>query len=299
MPRSVEIKHKIIQGRDDGPHLLISGGVHGDEYEPMKAVRRLIREVNPDELRGRLTLVPCLNEPAFENAARCAHDEKDLSRTFPGRSDGTITERVAHAAAPFIRTADYFIDLHTGGRVMAVVPMSGYTLHADEKVLEVQRRMARAFNLPVIWGTNPNLDGRSLSVARDAKVPAIYAEWMGGNGCNPEGVDDYVEGCLNVMAELDMIDRAPPRSRIRHVVEDNRPNSGYLQINYNAKANGYFEPVVKLDDLVQISDTLGMVVDPVGEVLETVVSKQQGIVLALRTLPRVDQGDCLAVILEL
>lgn len=299
MGATVVLKRKCIEGDQAGPHLLITGGVHGDEYEPMEAIRQLILEIDPARLRGRLTLVPCVNEPAFENRTRSGPDGLDLARTFPGDPDGSITERIANAGAGLIAEADYYIDLHSGGLAMTVSPMSGYTLNPDPHILDTQRRMAKAFNLPIIWGTDPNLDGRSLSAARDANVPAAYAEWGGGGGCDPRGVRDYVDGCLNVMAELKMIDRDRPRPRVQHVVEDPRPQSGHMQGNYNARTNGHFEPDVQLDDAVTVGDRLGAIVGPLGDVLDTVASTQQGIVLTLRALPRVERGDCLAVVLEL
>lgn len=302
MPHPIHLKHHTITGSRPGPRLLITGGVHGDEYEPMAAVRRLITLVKPADLAGRLTLIPTVNESAFERRARCAADGLDLARTFPGlppeSADATITHRIAHEAAKFIRDADYYIDLHTGGLALKAMPMSGYTLIDDPAVLAKQRAMARAFNLPIIWGTTPKLNGRSLSVARDARVPAIYAEWGGGGGCDPAGVQAYVDGCLNVMASLGMIDRAMPADAVRTVVEDNRENSGHMQINYNATAAGYFEPAAKLGDHVNPGDSVGHIVSPVGQVLQTMRFHQQGLVLVLRTLPAVQPGDCLAVVLE-
>ena len=129
MSDAVALKVKIITGARDGPDLLVIGGVHGDEFESMAAIRRLIAAVDPLQLRGRLICIPVVNEPAYWRGQRTAEDELDL---------------------------------------------------------------ARALNMPIIWGTYPHLDGRTLSVARDAKVPAIYAEWMGGGVCDPAGVDaDY------------------------------------------------------------------------------------------------------------
>jgi len=61
----MELKRKEIVGTRRGPHLLITGGVHGDEFEPMAAVRQLMREVAAEHLRGRLTLVPVVNERAY------------------------------------------------------------------------------------------------------------------------------------------------------------------------------------------------------------------------------------------
>ncbi len=178
------IHSRTITGTQPGPHLLITGGVHGDEFEPMVAARRLLKELKPADLRGRVTIVPVVNELAFARGERTAEDGKDLARTCPGRDDGTVTEQIAAELSRLIRTADYYIDLHTAGTVLQLLPLSGYCLIGDEHVLGMQRRMARAFNLPIIWGTNARLDGRSLSVARDAKIPAIYVEHGGGGTCD-------------------------------------------------------------------------------------------------------------------
>jgi uncharacterized protein len=142
--------------------------------------------------------------------------------------------------------ADYYIDLHTGGTTLCVWPLAGYMLHPDASVLDKQRAMARAFNLPVTWGTDSKLEGRSMSVARDAKVPAIDTEYLGGGRCSPSGVTAYVEGSLNVMGCLGMLDRAPPPSDVQFAVEDPRPSSGHMQGCYPAVANGYFEATVEL-----------------------------------------------------
>ena len=178
----MQLQKRVIEGRLPGPSLLITGGVHGDEFEPMIAVRRLMARPEWSQLRGRLTLAPVVNEAALARGSRVAEDGLDLARTCPGRANGSITEQAAHALSAMIREADYYIDLHTGGTALSVWPLAGYMLHANAEVLEKQRLMARAFNLPLIWGTDANLEGRSLSVARDANVPAIYAEYEGGDG---------------------------------------------------------------------------------------------------------------------
>lgn len=298
MADPIQLKHRIIEGGEPGPHLLIIAGVHGDEYEGPAAIHRLAELIDADGLRGRVTLVPIVNEASFWRAQRTAEDELDLARTCPGKPDGAVTERTAYAISELIRAADYLIDMHSGGIAMRVAPMSGYQLHRDQGVRAVSRRMARAFNLPIIWGTTPDLDGRTLSVARDANVPAIYTEYQGGGECDPAGVDAYVDGCLNVMAELNMIDREQPESHVELVVEDDRPGSGHMQINYPAPIDGLFTAAVALRDTVQIGDVLGTVTDVLGETKHEIAALQNGIVLTLRTLTRVHEGDCLAVILE-
>lgn len=285
-------------GATDGPHLLVTGGVHGDEFEPMAAIRRLMREVDRAQLRGRLTLIPVANEAAFLRGTRTAADELDLARTCPGKPDGSITEQTAYALSEIIRAADYYIDLHTGGTIMSVLPLTGYKLVPDEAIREKQRRMAHAFNLPVVWGTDYRLDGRTLSVARDAGVPAIYAEYLGSGLCDPVGIEAYVEGCLNVMAELDMLDRERPASRVEHTVNDFRESAGHMQIRNPAPITGFFEPSVRLGGNVNAGEPLGIVTDPLGDNVITVPSQESGMVIVLRTFSRVYAGDTLAVILE-
>jgi len=299
----VQIQKIQLAGPHDGPHLLVIGGVHGDEFEPMRALRRLAREVDATALRGRLTLVPVANEAAFMQGTRMAEDNLDLARTCPGKPDGSITERTAYALSELIRTADYFIDLHTGGCTMSIWPLVGFTLVPDQRVLDAQRRMARAFNLPVVWGTDYRLQGRTLSVARDAKIPSIYAEYLGSGLCDSGGVEAYVEGCLNVMAELEMVESAslphqPVASRIQYEVDDHRESAGHLQIRNPSPHTGFFQPAVQLGQRIAIGDPLGEVSDVLGEVRTVVKSQESGVVIVLRTFSRVFEGDALAVILE-
>jgi predicted deacylase len=290
-----------IAGERAGPHLLITGGVHGDEFEPMAAARQLARELRPEELRGKVTLVPVVNEPAFRLGNRCGEDGLDLARTCPGRADGSVTERIAFALSQLIRSADLYIDLHTGGTRLMVLPLTGFVLHPDLAVLEQQRRMARAFGLPLIWGTDPNLPGRSLSVARDADIPAIYAEYLGGGRFEPAGVEAYVDGCRRVMGEFGLLDEKPENPAPNHaplLVEDSRPGAGHMQVNHPTPRDGFFTPAVKLGQRVQVGDVLGTVCDLLGQRMEVIHSRYAGMVIVLHTFPRVAADVSVAVVLE-
>lgn len=295
----MELQSHAIVGEESGPHVLVTGGVHGDEFEPMAAIRRLMREIDPSHLKGRVTLIPVVNEAAFRLGQRAAEDGLDLARTCPGRSDGSITERVAAALSAHIRAADYYIDLHTGGTRLRVLPLAGYVLHRDPAILETQRRMARAFGLPIIWGTDPNLNGRSLSVARDAGVPAIYTEYHGGGSCDPQGVVAYVEGVLGVLAEFGMIERSPVvPSHPPIFIEDDRPGAGHMQMNHPVECEGFFEPCVELGQQVQLGARLGTVCDPLGNRVVPVIANRTGVLLVLHTFSRVNAGDSVAVVME-
>lgn len=300
----VELISYQYQGLSPGPHVLVTGGVHGDEFEPPVAIGKLIdrfRSSRSDSklLCGRLTLIPVVNQAAFLRGHRVAEDGLDLARVCPGNPHGSITEQAAFALSQHIRSADYYIDLHAGGTSYAVHPLTGYVLHRDRTILEQQRAMADAFNLPVVWGTCAELEGRSLSVARDAGVPAIYAEFHGSGQCDPEGGRAYEQGCLNVLAHLKMVPAEAAPSRILYRVEDPRPNSGYLQICYPSPTTGLFEPSVQLGEKVQRGDLLGRVWDPASGNTRSIESTQDGLVLTLRTFNRIREGESLGAILEL
>jgi predicted deacylase len=293
-----ELRVKTIEGNSAGPHLLITGGVHGDELEPVAAICRLLTRIDPVELRGRVSLCPVVNEGAFLRGQRTAEDGLDLARTCPGTPNGTMTERAAWLLCRWIRMVDYYIDLHSGGAAYRIVPLVGYMLHPDHSVLDAQRRMARAFNLPLIWGTDSRLEGRTLSVARDAAIPAIYAEFQGGGTCDAEGVAAYVDGCLSVMRSLDMIQQQESPSQVKWVVEDSRAGSGQLQNQHRARRSGLFQPLVKLGDVLARGTPLGKVGDVVGEPSDTVLAEEDGMVVCLATPRRVRKGQGLAVLVN-
>lgn len=298
MTSAISLSQRTIEGTARGPHLVITAGVHGDEFEGMAACRRLIAELDPKRLSGKVTIVPVVNEQAFLCGQRTAEDGLDLARRCPGNPAGSITDRIAVALTRLIQSADYYIDLHSGGAARCVAPLAGYMVHSDAAILDKQRRMAKAFNLPLVWGTSSALEGRSLSVARDAGVPAIYTEYLGSGVCNEQGVDDYYEGCLNVMRELEMIERATPYNKVERVVEDIRPDSGHLQIAHPAPITGYFEPAVKLWQEVRVGELIGRVVNSVGNEVRDIHAQSGGIVICLMTFSSVLAGTGLVVVLE-
>ncbi|MBM80087.1 MAG: succinylglutamate desuccinylase [Planctomycetaceae bacterium] len=301
---SIQLKLKSFKSEVDGPKLLITGGVHGDEFEPIAAIHRLIKLFETDDpvtasFRGQVKFIPIVNEAAFIRGHRMAEDGLDLARVCPGSADGSITEQAAAALSEQIEQADYYIDLHTGGTELSVFPLAGYTLHQDPQILEVQRRMAHAFNLSVVWGTAGNLKGRSLSVARDGNVPAIYTEHLGQATCHQDGVDAYVDGCLNVMGELGMLAREQPASRIRYDVEDPRPGSGHMQVQNPSPMTGFFQPAVELGQEVKSGEPLGDVISLDGSQACTINAEYDGVVLVLRTFPRVRKDESIGVVMAL
>jgi predicted deacylase len=289
--------HEIV-GHRDGPHLLIIAGVHGDEWEPMVAVRTLACEVRPENLAGKLTLIPVVNEPAYRRGQRVGDDGLDLARTCPGRRDGSETERIAFELCELMRTADYLIDLHTGGVQLRLWPLAGYMLHPNGPVLEQQRLMAHAFNLPFVWGTDASLNGRTLSSARDLGIPAIYAEYLGSAPFCDTAVTAFAQGCRNVMMGLEMLPGTLPACQVRFVCEDASPGSGHLQVCHPAPGSGLFYPLVELGSRVEAGSPIGNFIADGEDATASIVADRSGRVVSLRGLARVQPGDGLAVVVD-
>lgn len=283
-----------------GPHLLISAGVHGDEYEPILAARELVQRLPTLLTAGKVTIVPVVNPDAFHRGSRLGGDGLDLARICPGKADGTPSEKAAAMISEEIRQADYYIDMHTGGCAFRIYPLAGYMLHPSGNVLERQRQMARAFNLPLVWGTDHNAEGRTLSVARDAGVPAIYVEYGGGNAAEREAVGACIDGCIGVLRYLSMIKEADKTvSRLRYMIEDDRPGSGHLQAHMPAPVEGIFVPEVAPGDPVTRGQLWGNIHDvPTGRHVE-IRADSDGMALFLRTAALVRKGDSLGGILQL
>lgn len=299
---SKNIKVKTYTFSEEGPHLLITGGVHGDEWEPILAVQQLKKIfVNLSiDIKGKVSLVSIVNEPAYLMGSRTADDGKDLARTCPGDKNGSITEQIAWEISELIQSVDFFIDMHTGGTDFEISPLAGYVLHSSSAILNHQRAMAEAFNLPVVWGTSPNLEGRTLSVARNAGVPAIYTEFGGGGGCNPEIVEVLVKGCFNVMKYLDMIERPETDEQgVKYIIEDFREGSGHLQIMYPSPINGIFSGQKQLGDQVVAGEVLGVVNDPLRGNISEIKALEDGIVFLLRRNAKIGKGEATAGVLPI
>lgn len=287
-----------IHSGTDGPEVLIAAGVHGDEYEPIMAAFKLKDILHGILISGNVRIVPIVNTSAVLANSRYGSDGLDLARICPGKMDGSASEQSAAQISRLIEKADYLIDMHTGGKIFNMHPLAGYMLHSDPEILSKQQQMAKAFNLAVIWGTDAKPNGRTLSVARDAGVPAIYVEYGGGNAVREEIVSAYINGCLNVLGSLNMIaDHIPPANQVKYWVDDYTPNNGHLQTKLPASAEGFFTPDVRIGQQVKAGQLWGTIFDVRDFSTKNVFADEEGIVLFLRDAAYVKIGDALGGIL--
>lgn len=277
------------RGAGDGPTLVVLAGVHGDEYEGVEAIPRAFAEIDPAVLAGTLVMVPACNLPAYEAATRSSPiDGMNLARVFPGKADGTVTERIAHALTErLFRYADFLLDLHSGGVSAEIPTLIGY-LHDESDLGQRSRAAAEAFGAPVLWGhPMPIPAGRSISAAMNLGVPWLYTEAAGGGFTRPEDVACFKRGIINLMRHLRMLPEEPEVTAPKwHLVGD-----GNLDIVMNAPVGGYFRPAVSVLDRVKKGDLLGTIEDFFGECLAEITAQSDGVVIMVRRLRRVHVGD--------
>jgi len=280
----------LARGRQDGPLVVILGGVHGDEYEGILAAGAIFAELDPETLRGRVLVTPVAHPAAFEAGTRTAPgDGLNLARIFPGREGGTATERLAAVLSEaVIRPADLLLDLHSAGQHYAMPLLCG-SYSGNDHLGGRCRAAALAFGAPVYWAHPTVAPGRSLSVARDRGIPCLYAECGGGGRARPAEVRAYREGAHRVLAHAGALPRddvaPPPPPRL--CLE----NGGDTDQAVPVHQDGLLLSRVVLLQQVEPGEPLGEVRDTRGHVLETVVTPGSGRVVMARRTARVRAGD--------
>src|SRR5690242_15880658 len=133
-----------------GPTALLTGANHGDEYEGPIALFDLARSLRPQDVTGRIIILPAMNYPAFQAGTRTSPiDRGNLNRSFPGRPDGSITEKIAdYITRHLLPLADFGLDFHSGGKTLEFLPYAAAHALAD-KALEARCfEMVAAFAAP-------------------------------------------------------------------------------------------------------------------------------------------------------
>src|SRR3954471_167698 len=136
-----------------GPTAVISGGNHGDEYEGQVTLMNLARQLRPDQVQGRLIIIPMLNRPAAENGTRLSPlDGRNMNRAFPGKYDDTTTGLIAHFVSEvLLPMADLVIDIHSGGRSMHFLPSVNMHDVPNRKQMKKMVEAGLAWGAPYVF----------------------------------------------------------------------------------------------------------------------------------------------------
>jgi predicted deacylase len=290
----------VIHGSRVGPRFWIEACIHGDEYDGTIALLNLSTKIRAQDLSGTLVLVPVLNIPGFFVFKRAnPFDDIDMNRVFPGSSDGTFAEQYAHDVLQEVtRSADYLIDIHSGGLDFKVCYWSIFEAAGGE-VEEKSKRVAEAMLAPapskppkILWREekeDPLLKNALFAAASKRGVPSIIFEGLGGGqseyvetGAQDKSVLTIEEGLLNVFKTLNMIDGHAMALESQYVTIKGL-------VIYPCNKGGIFRPLVKLGDKISKNQTIATLTSLLGDVRD-VKSSLDGIVLGIRVYPVVAPG---------
>ncbi|MCP1200531.1 succinylglutamate desuccinylase/aspartoacylase family protein [Notoacmeibacter sp. MSK16QG-6] len=281
----------------EGPTLLLTAGTHGDEYEGQIALRRLIRTLADTELRGRVIVLPALNQPAVIAGRRNSPlDGGNLNRLFPGSDDAGPTAMIAqYITEVLFPLTDYAIDLHSGGSSLDYLPVA--FAHRGRTAEQSARldRLLECFAAPNTVLTDGRGGGGTTTLYASANahgIAAMTTELGGGPGLSPAGVTLGEAGVRRVLRDLRIAPGldAPDPQRTRHL----RMLPPVMTVY--ASANGLFEPCVKVGQEVQAGEIAGHLhgFDDVTRPSETLRFQSGGIVIFRRFPVLTAPGDALA-----
>jgi predicted deacylase len=291
---ALSIPVAVVNGAKPGPVLAVVSGAHGTEYASIIAVERLIQLLDPQAVRGTVILVPLVNVPSFEQ--KIAHvnpiDGKSMNRFYPGKADGTQTERASLAITKdVVEKSDHLIDLHGGDIDESLRPYSYWTKTGNEKQDAISREMVLAFGLDtiIISADRPKDPAASRYLENTASTrgkPSITAEAGHAGTVEAGDVKALVDGCVNVMRYLKMMDGPPAMvespvwiERIASITSD---------------VNGIFYPLVTRGTYVQKGMKVGYVTDYLGKTVLEARAPESGVVLFVRAVPSMTKGETIA-----
>jgi len=291
---ALSIPVAVVHGARPGPVLAIVSGAHGTEYASIIAVERLVQQLDAKAIAGTVILVPLVNIPSFEQ--KIAHvnpvDGKSMNRFYPGKADGTQTERASLAITrEVVEKSDHLIDLHGGDLDESLRPYSYWTKTGNDKQDAIAREMVLAFGLDtiIISADRPKDPAASRYLENTASTrgkPSLTAEAGHAGTVEPEDVQALVDGCVSVMRYLKMLDGAPRVAESPVWIE--------RVATIASDATGIFYPLVKRGTYVQKGARVGYVTDYLGKTLLDARAPETGVVLFIRAVPSMTKGETIA-----
>lgn len=279
----VNLPIEVVHGRKEGPCLLVTGCLHGDELNGAEIVRRLLRSSSLKKIRGTLLAVPVLNLPAFLMRTRYLPDRRDLNRCFPGAAAGSLGARLAKViTSQLLPLCDAVIDLHTGAVNRPNLPQIRISSGDSEAM-----RLAKTFGAPVIMVAQVRA-GSFRGACMEAGKPVVLFESGEAARLEAATIRFGMRGIMAVMRQLGMF---PPRKE----KEAAKPPPVICQRSSweRSPTFGLFTPLVSLGKAVVENDLLGFVADPLGGDEFSVEASREGIVVGRTNEGLVDEGDAL------
>jgi predicted deacylase len=279
----------LINGVADGPTLVVTAGVHAAEYASIAAALELGRSLDPSTVSGRVIVVPVVDVPAFSARSIyvCPLDGKNPNRVFPGNPHGSASEQIADwVFRNVISQANYYVDLHGGDLIEALVPFTIFFRSGDKGVDERSLEIAKIFGIHLLVCSET--PGSTFCAASLAGIPSILAE-AGGQGIwTVEDVECHTNGLSRLMRHLNMIPGGAPDSVPFTLLKR------FLWLRSDHA--GFWYPTVAVNDAVKTGQNLGCVKDYEGHLLQTALSPADGVVLFLVSSLAINRTDPLLAV---
>jgi len=278
-----------------GPTAMLTGGNHGDEYEGPVALFDLARTLRAEEVSGRVFIVPAMNHPAFRAGTRTSPiDEGNLNRSFPGRPDGTVTEKIAdYVTRHFVPLADVVLDFHSGGRTLDFLPYAAAHALADaaqeRRCFDAVAAFGAPFSMRMI---EINAVGMYDTIVEELGKVFVTTELRGGGTATAESAGIAKRGVRNLLKHAGILKGRPDKSESRWLDMPSSECFGF------AEEEGLVEPLKDLGESVARGEVVARI-HPVTRTGAAPAEHRVAIdgVLAARHFPGlVKIGDCLAVV---
>lgn len=292
------LPYYVIAGHKEGPVLCITSGVHGTEYPGIGANLKLYHDIDPSQLSGTLIGVPQCNFASFKAKVPFVNplDGKNLNDTFPGRSDGTITEMLCHTLVhEFAAKADYHIDMHSGDSIEYLYPYAFYHINeADQSATEISRDLAKCYGLDYVSytetaGKGATDKGNFYAAVCQLGIPSIQPE-IGGIGLIEDRTKMlHYNGARNIMVKIGMLEGTLTENpRQKELSRFYRLRSEYDGVYHCFVSPG--EKVVKGQQLAVLTDYHG------EEIYEEFFAEEDSVILWVMSTFAACKGDNLMAI---
>lgn len=275
---TVRIPIHVRRSLKPGPTVFVTAALHGDEINGTGAVRELIQDQSLQLISGAIVLVPVLNLLGFDRHSRYLPDRRDLNRSFPGSTSGSLAGRMARTIFDeIVARGDYGIDLHTAATRRTNYP----NVRGDLSIPEVHR-IAEAFGCDFILnGKGPA--GAFRREACAAGRPSIILE--GGEVCKvePAIVATAVRGVRNVLIELGMLEGDPHLPDYQVTIE----KAKWVR----AERGGFLQFHVQPGEMVEQDQPLATNTNLLGHERSVLTAPFDAVVIGMTTLPAVSPGE--------
>ena len=270
----------VVHGRQDGPAVWLTAAVHGDELNGIEIIRRVLEVVRPGSMAGTVIAVPVANVHGFNRGERYLPDRRDLNRSFPGSSRGSLASRIAHLMmTEVIARCSFGIDLHTGSDHRINLPQVRADLD-DPGTLE----LARVFGAPVAIHSKTR-DGSLRQAATEAGSMVLLYEAGEAARFDDSALRAGTHGVLRVLEHLGVVSGvASPPGPVRLSRSTRWQRAGQ---------SGILHLGVQLGEEVAKAQDVGTIYDPFGKRLARVRARVGGTVIGRTQRPLVNRGDAI------